>query len=88
MLLRMRAGARAGYLDQLRAVGEGVLAFHVEDPHSEPHALDSCHAELAQLPLLVHGQYAGAVGPCNKGLLIIGQHHSRALMRSSPRPFL
>ena len=53
------------YLNELWAILGCVLALHMEDPHSEPHAFDGCHAELAQFPLLVHGQDAWAVGPCN-----------------------
>lgn len=49
------------YLNELGPIEGGVLALHMEDAHSEAHALDSCHAELAQLPLLLRRQDGGAV---------------------------
>ena len=53
--------ATKNHLDELRAVLGGVLALHMEDPHSKAHAFDSCNAELAKFSLLVHGQNAGAI---------------------------
>ena len=49
------------HLNELRAVLGGILALHMEHPHSKAHAFDSCNAELAKFSLLVHGQDAGAV---------------------------
>ena len=52
------------HLNELGAIRGGVLALHMEHAHCEAHALDGCHAELAQLALLGHRQDAGAVRPC------------------------
>lgn len=49
----------------------------MESAHCEAHALDCRHAELAQFPLLVDWQNAGAVRPC-EAVMLLGEQSAGA----------